>query len=166
MILVVALMALAGGITTRNFLTPMFSTSGKPLPEFNFRDLSGKDHAVSEWKGKVLLINFWATWCPSCREEIPDFITLQQQYSDKGLQVIGIAIEDPEPVAEYLDFVKINYPVLIAGDTGMILSRKLGNILEGVPYTLIVDRQGTIVDSKTGKFAKEEIIKIITPLLD
>jgi thiol-disulfide isomerase/thioredoxin len=164
-ILVAALLALAGGITARNFQVSLFSAGASPLPEFSFPDLSGKEHSISEWKGKVLVINFWATWCPSCREEIPDFIALQEQYLDKGLQVIGIAIEEKEPVDEYLDFVKINYPVLIAGDQGMILSSKLGNFLAGVPFTLVVDRQGKIVESETGKFSKEDIVKIITPLL-
>jgi thiol-disulfide isomerase/thioredoxin len=159
------LIALAGGIAVRSFISPFFSTVASPLPEFSFPDLSGKKHSISEWKGNVLLINFWATWCPSCREEIPDFIALQREYADKGLQVIGISIEEPEPVGEYLDFVKINYPVLTSGDEGMILSRRLGNILEGVPYTLVVDRQGKIVETKTGKFSKERLKEIITPML-
>ncbi|MGR8979285.1 MAG: TlpA family protein disulfide reductase [Gammaproteobacteria bacterium] len=165
LIVMVALFALAGGMAVRGFLSPLFSTVASPLPEFSFPDLSGRQHSISEWKGKVLVINFWATWCPSCKEEIPDFVALQKAYADKGLQVIGISIEEPEPVGEYLEFVKINYPVLIAGDPGMILSRQLGNLLEGVPYTVVVDQQGTIVETKTGKFPKQKLVEIVTPLL-
>lgn len=165
LILIVAAVALAVGIVVRSFLTPLFSNSPSPLPEFSFPDLSGKEHNISEWKGKIMVINFWATWCPSCKEEIPDFIALQKDYADKGLQIIGLSIEEPEPVGEYLDNVKINYPVLIAGDQGMLLSRQLGNFLEGIPFTLIVDRQGQIVETKTGQFSKERLEEIIMRLL-
>lgn len=165
MILIVALMAMAGGITARNFLSPLFTTSGSQLSEFGFPDLSGKEHRISEWRGKILVINFWATWCPPCREEIPELTALQQQYSEQGLQIIGIAVEDREPVEEYIDFVKINYPILVAGDQGVALARKLGNIIGAVPYTVVVDRQGQVIHRQTGQMSKKELLKIIEPLM-
>jgi thiol-disulfide isomerase/thioredoxin len=160
-----ALAALVLGVASRQLLTPLLSTPSSPLPEFGFPDLSDRQHSVSEWQGKVLVLNFWATWCPPCREEVPELIALQKQYSDKGLQIVGIAIEDKEPVSEFLDFVDMNYPILIAGDAGLPLARQLGNTMGAVPYTLVVDRQGRIVYSQPGQVTKDKMLKVIEPLL-
>jgi thiol-disulfide isomerase/thioredoxin len=160
-----ALAALVLGVASRQLLTPYLSTPSSSLPEFGFPDLSDRQHSVSEWQGKVLVLNFWATWCPPCREEVPELIALQKQYSDKGLQIVGIAIEDKEPVSEFLDFVDMNYPILIAGDAGLPLARQLGNTVGAVPYTLVVDRQGRIVYSQPGQVTKDKMLKVIEPLL-
>ncbi|WP_020564642.1 TlpA family protein disulfide reductase [Methylosarcina fibrata] len=165
LILGVALAALVLGVVSRQLLTPLFSAPSSSLPEFGFPDLSDRQRSVSEWRGKVLVLNFWATWCPPCREEMPELIALQKQYSEKGLQVVGIAIEDKEPVSEFLDFVDMNYPILIAGDAGLPLARQLGNTMGAVPYTLVVDRQGRIVYSQPGQVTKDKMQPIIEPLL-
>ncbi len=166
LIIIAALIALGLGISARH----LFSSAEKPdisaLPEFNLPDLSGRQHNISEWRGKVLVINFWATWCPPCLKEIPDFIALQQQYTSQGLQFIGIALEDQEPVAKFIAATKINYPILLGGDNGITLAQQLGNHIDAVPYTLIVDRQGQIVDRHPGEFSKDQITKIIAPLLN
>jgi thiol-disulfide isomerase/thioredoxin len=111
------------------------------------------------------VLNFWATWCPPCLKEIPDFIDLQKQYADKGLQFIGIALEDKEPVAEYAAKTKINYPILSGGDNGIALAHQLGNSMDAVPYTLIVNRQGQIIYRHPGELSKEQLLKVIAPLL-
>lgn len=164
-VILIGLLALAGGIALRYSLYPAPAAETSPLPEFMLPDLSGHNRSVSEWKDKILVINFWATWCPSCREEMPDLVALQEQYAARGLQVIGIALEDKEPVEEYLDFIKINYPTLVAGDQGMALSAQLGNRAEAIPYTVVVDRQGMIRDRHLGKFSKPELEKIIEEML-
>ncbi|WP_340122915.1 TlpA disulfide reductase family protein [Methylobacter svalbardensis] len=166
LIIIAALIALGVGMTTRHFFPPAEKISPSALPEFNLPDLSGHRHTISEWRGKVLVINFWATWCPPCRKEIPDFVALQQQYADQGLQFVGIALEDKEPVAEYLATTKINYPMLLGGDNGITLAHQLGNSVDAVPYTLIVNRQGQIIHRHPGEFSREQITKIITPLLN
>ena len=120
---------------------------------------------MSEWQGKIRVINFWATWCPPCLKEIPEFIALQEQYATKGLQFIGIAIDDQDPVGEYLATIKINYPILISGDTGIGLAHQLGNIVDAVPFTVVVNQQGQIIYRHQGEFSKEQILKIIEPLL-
>jgi thiol-disulfide isomerase/thioredoxin len=166
LIIIVALIALSFGMTVRHFFPPAEKISPSALPEFNLPDLSGSRRTISEWQGKVLVINFWATWCPPCRKEIPDFIALQQQYAVQGLQFIGIALEDKEPVAEFLTATKVNYPILLGGDNGIALAHQLGNSVDAVPYTLIVDRQGQIIHRHPGEFSKEQILDVITPLLN
>ncbi len=127
--------------------------------------MSGDQRNVSEWQGKILVINFWATWCPPCRKEIPEFVALQEQYGDKGLQFVGIAIEDREPVSEYLNTIKINYPILIGGDKGIALAQQLGNIINAVPFTIVVNPQGQVIHRQPGEFSREKVLEIISPLM-
>ena len=85
LIIIAALLALGGGIMFRGFLSPAAQTNPTPLPDFNLPDVSGNQHNMSEWQGKIRVINFWATWCPPCLKEIPEFIALQEQYAIKEI---------------------------------------------------------------------------------
>lgn len=136
-----------------------------PRIEFSFPDLSGKQRHVSEWQGKILVINFWASWCGPCREEIPEFIKLQNEFRDKGLQFIGIAIDEKQAVKNYLDTIAINYPILMGGDSAIPLSHQLGNFINAVPFTLILDQKGRVMLRKPGEISREEILEEIEPLL-
>ena len=166
LIIIAALIALGLGITARHLFPPAEKTAVSPLPDFNLADLSGRQHSIFEWQGKLLVINLWATWCPSCLKEIPDFIALQEQYEAQGVQFIGIALEDREPVSAYTATAKINYPVLLGGDHGITLAYQLGNRVGTIPYTLVVNRQGQIIHRHPGEFSKGQIVEIITPLLN
>jgi thiol-disulfide isomerase/thioredoxin len=165
LIIIVALLALFGGMMFQEFLSTPVQTNPTPLPDFNLPDVSGNLHSISEWQGKILIINFWATWCPPCRKEIPEFIALQEQYSGKGMQFIGIAIDDQDAVEDYLVSTKINYPMLIGGLDGIALAHQLGNSIDAVPFTLIVDQQGQIIYRHPGEFSREQITEIIRPLI-
>ncbi|WP_024299139.1 TlpA family protein disulfide reductase [Methylomicrobium lacus] len=164
-VILIGLFALAGGIALRYSMYPAPDTEAAPLPEFTLPDVSGQPRSSGEWKGKLLVINFWATWCPSCRQEMPDLVALQQHYAAQGVQMLGIALDDKEPVQEYLSSTPINYPTLIAGDQGMALAAQMGNQAEAVPYTVVVDRGGLIQYRQLGKFSKQDLAQNIERLL-
>jgi len=136
-----------------------------PLIDFSLVDLSGEMIPISKWRGKILIINFWATWCPPCLKEIPDFIALQNEYVSKNVQFVGIAIDTPELVADYLAFIDINYPILMAEVEGQQLAKQLGNVVNAVPFTLIVNANNKVIFRHPGELSKAKIRQIIDPLI-
>ena len=122
--------------------------SSNMAPNFTLNDLNGKPHTLSSTKGKVVILDFWATWCPPCREEIPHFISLYGKYRRKGLEVIGISLDrgGVEPVRSFADTYGINYPILM-GDQKV--TRDYGGI-RSIPTTFIIDRQGRITEKFVG----------------
>ncbi|MGH8549131.1 MAG: TlpA family protein disulfide reductase [Methylococcales bacterium] len=161
----VALAAVFGG-----FLAYQATGFGKAgtypdIPSFSLPDTEGKNHNIAEWKGKVLVINFWATWCPPCLKEIPLFVKMQESHGRQGLQIIGIAVEAAEAVREFSGKRKFNYPILVAGLSGLGISATLGNLTGVVPYSLVVNREGRIVHRHPGIFSPAQIQKEVIPLL-
>jgi len=143
----------------------MQNLSGKPSPDFSLMDVSGQRRNVSEWKGKVLAINFWATWCPPCLEEIPHFIKLQEKYGHQGLQFLGIALEGVDEVLGFANEHGINYPLLVGEQEVIKLAGKFGNHMGGLPYTVILDRNGHISFIKVGPLSASEAEQVIISLL-
>lgn len=164
LIIAAGLLALLLGVALRLY-GPTLPITDSPLPNFSFPDLSGKQRNISEWRGKILVVNFWATWCPPCREEIPELIAMQRQYADQGLQIVGIAIEDQDTVSAFAQKNQFNYPILVAGDGGMALSQQLGNFVGAIPFTVVADAGGQIVYRRPGQMTKERLLEIIEPLL-
>ena len=138
---------------------------GTTRPAFELIDTDGKLRNIDEWNGNVLLINFWATWCPPCKKEMPAFIELQEQYAAQGFQVIGVAIDDLESVSDFVDTLGVNYPALIAEYAGIELSREYGNHIGALPYSVFVGRDGKIALTRTGELSKKQTESIILPLL-
>ncbi|MEJ2380358.1 MAG: TlpA disulfide reductase family protein [Gammaproteobacteria bacterium] len=137
----------------------------EPRPDFSLKDLDGKSHDISDWNGKVVLLNFWATWCPPCRHEIPAFIKLQKEFGPKGLQVVGVAIDQKNLVEEFRDTVGINYPLLVGDMNAVDVSKRYGNQYGEIPYTVFIDRQGRIAHIQRGEISEQQAAKIIRSLL-
>jgi len=150
---------------TRQAAEPPPASAAGTLMQAVLPDLSGQPQRIDQWKGKVLVVNFWATWCPPCREEIPAFIRTQEKLGSKGLQIVGIAIDQLDKVKPYSAEMRINYPVLIGELEAIDLSRQAGNRLGGLPYTVILDRQGSIVKTELGGVNQEKLERIVLPLL-
>lgn len=131
----------------------------------SYPDLNGREQPLAQWRGKVLVVNFWAAWCPPCRTEIPDFIQLQDKYGKQGLQFVGIALDQKDPVQAFADEIGINYPVLLGKESAAEVARLAGNRLSGLPYTVVIDRQGSVIAGKIGGATLAELEPIIKPLL-
>lgn len=135
------------------------------LPDFQLPDLTGRQIASNTWAGKVLVLNFWATWCPPCRRELPLFVEVQKRYGTTDLQVVGIAIDAKDDVAGYLSQHPVDYPILIGDTQAIELARQLGDRLEGLPFTVIFDRFGKRTYSQVGEVTHSILQEHLTPLL-
>jgi len=141
--------------------------TGKPAPAFALEDLSGKKVSLADYKGKAVLVNFWATWCGPCKIETPWIIELRNKYAAQGFEVLGIDTEgndlkkddkaawtkDKAAVAKFVDQEKINYPILVDGDS---LSQEYGG-LDAMPTSFFVDRKGTVVAAQMGLTSESDI---------
>lgn len=130
-----------------------------------FTDLKGASATLQPWRGRVLVVNFWATWCAPCREEIPVFVRLQERLGARGLQFVGIAIDQAEKVAAFAREFGINYPLLLGGLDTMELMRAAGNRAGVLPYTLVFDRKGELAGRELGGVKEARVLELVTPLL-
>jgi cytochrome c biogenesis protein CcmG/thiol:disulfide interchange protein DsbE len=135
---------------------------GSQAPEFELADLSGKKVRLSDLKGRVVIVDFWATWCGPCRAEIPDFVRLQSKYRERGLTILGVAVNSEEKVVRsFAEDHDINYPVLLEGDE----TTKLFGGVYAIPTTFVLDRQGRIVKKFIGAMPAEAFEEAVQPLL-
>ena len=134
-----------------------------PAPNWDLKDLSGKSVKLSDFKGKVVVLDFWATWCPPCRAEIPDFIDLQKQYQSKGFTVVGVSIDQggTAAVAPFVKSHNINYPIVM-GDESVV--HQYGDV-EAIPTTFIIDPKGNIAGMHQGQTPKSVFEAEIKKLL-
>lgn len=136
------------------------------LAKISLPDLQGKQRALEEWRGKVILLNFWASWCGPCQYEIPDFVEFQNQYRDAGLQVVGVGIDEARKLGNVRRSLGINYPTLVAGLGGDSLLAKWGDYRGIVPYTVLIDRDGRIAMIRSGPFDRRSFEYHVLPLLE
>jgi thiol-disulfide isomerase/thioredoxin len=130
--------------------------------------LIGADGAplnIASLRGKVVLVNFWATWCTPCKEEIPLLAQMQSDLGGSGLQIVGIAIDNPDKVRQFIPSSPINYTVAVASMDALNLIRGLGDDAGALPYSVILDRSGKLVASKLGAYHREELRSTLDPLL-
>jgi len=172
LIITVALLALGAGLfagwraqAPASLSPEQAQSAAETLFVSTLPDLSGDQQPFAQWRGKLLIVNFWATWCPPCREEIPQFIKVQEKYRSRGLVFVGVAVDKKDAVRAYADEIGINYPVLFGDFEAMELSRKVGNRAGALPFTLIIDRSGKIIATKLGGLTQAKLEPIIGPLL-
>jgi thiol-disulfide isomerase/thioredoxin len=164
---VIAASAFGAGIwvnNTRQAGAPAFS-GADAIFALNLPDLQNQMQNLAQWRGKVLVVNFWATWCAPCREEIPVFVKMQQEYAGRGLQFVGISIDQPDKTLEFYTNFKINYPTLIGTFDTVEVSRQAGNQKRVLPFTLILGRNGQIMATESGGLTQQKLEGLIKPLL-
>lgn len=172
LIIIMALLGLAGGFLLNQWLTrdkpaavTALQTKTEHGPVFTLMDLQGRPRGLRDWDGQVIMINFWATWCPPCVREIPAFNRLYQTYKDKGFTIIGIAIDNKQDVIDFINPLAVEYPILLGDQQGIKLTQEYGNDLGVLPYTVLIDRQGRITARHGSEMSFEEAEQLITPLL-
>ncbi|HET6913052.1 MAG TPA: TlpA disulfide reductase family protein [Rhodanobacteraceae bacterium] len=139
--------------------TPATHTSvlkvGDRADDLALPDLDGKPQPLSQWRGKRVLLNFWATWCAPCRKEMPELSAAQTRYP--GVQVIGVALDQPQAVREYLKHTKVDYPILIGIDADPDPTLRFGDTVGALPYSVLIDPDGKIERTKLGPFNATEL---------
>lgn len=134
-------------------------------PELTLEDLDGRPHALADYRGELVVVNFWATWCPPCLEEIPMLIEAQKALRAQGLRILGPALDDKAAVARFVERQGMNYPVFAdPSQVGPALSA-LGDTQGALPYTVVIDREGRLVEKHHGRLERAEFDALIAPYL-
>ena len=164
--LAVALLAAAGGaywyLQARGDRGEAIS---RLLLQLSLPDLGGQPRPLNAWQGQVLVINFWATWCAPCREEVPGLVRIQQAYGSKGVQIVGISVDSSAKVAEFSKEFEVNYPLVLGGLESIELLRQLGNSAGALPFTVVLDRNGKVASTHLGALQERDLVRILQGLL-
>lgn len=171
----VAMLALTAGVLLRSQLTSSSVSLEVPVDTArkgaetifaaSLPDLADTLQPISQWRGKVMVVNFWASWCEPCRDEIPEFIELQKKFGEQGVVFVGIAVDQKERAAAFSKQIGINYPVLVGDLSAMKLADAAGNRQGALPFTVIIDRSGNIIGSKLGRLSRSKLEGMLKPLL-
>lgn len=166
------------GAATAGYLSNRGAEPGTPAPlqavaretidallALRLPDTEGEEQALAQWQGKIIVANFWATWCPPCRKEIPDFSAVSQAMANEPVQFVGISVDSADKVREFDAEFQVPYPLLIAGTPVLELAAGFGNNARALPFTVILDRDGTVRHIKLGTLHREELERKIRALL-
>ena len=163
-ITLISLLALLAGVFSSHWISKTGLASDPAIKAFfanPWQTPDGQSIKSEEWQGKVLVVNFWASWCPPCVEEMPTLDMLQKDFLQQNVLFVGIGIDSPSNIREFLNKTPVSYPIVIGGLEGSNLSKQLGNTSGALPYTLIINPKGKAVYSKLGKISEDELRKAI-----
>lgn len=128
------------------------------------RDVGGKPQTLAPYKGRVLVVNFWASWCGPCVAEMPELVRLHDTYASKGIQFVGIGVDSQQNIQTFLKKIPVDYPILVSGFGGADLARSLGNGAGALPFTVVIDANGVVRSTKLGQIAPTELSKVLDAL--
>jgi thiol-disulfide isomerase/thioredoxin len=164
----ISLLAAAAGALTSQWLSKTNSVSEAGVKAFfnnAWLNPEGKAISTQDWQGKLLVVNFWASWCPPCVEEMPELQKLQGEFSQQNVLFVGIAIDSPSNVREFLKKTPVSYPIAMGGMDGSQIYKALGNSQSALPYTVVINPSGMAIYQKLGKIDEEELRKAIKAAL-
>lgn len=165
-LLVLALLAGAAGFAAYRLLDRGHPLLGQPAPELSLVDTHGREQTLSAWRGRWVLINFWASWCAPCMDELPLLVDAQRRYGSRGLQILGPALDEPDAVAPVIARLGIDYPVMPDFARGDAAMQALGNTQGALPYSVLIDPQGRIREVVLGALSRETLETMITTHLE
>lgn len=171
LVLLVAVTAGAAGYLTRQMHaapaaeTVLPAEAGAPILALTLPDASGQRQSLAQWKGRIIVANFWATWCPPCLKEIPDFAEVSRQFENAPVQFVGISIDRPDSVAAFAREKQVPYPLLIATPQHLSLTAPLGNTAQALPLTAIFAPDGSLHSVRLGTLNRDELEGKIRALL-
>ena len=160
----ISLLALLAGIFSSQWISKTGLASDPSIKAFfanSWQTPDGKTANSENWREKVLVVNFWASWCPPCVEEMPTLDKVAQEYSAKNVLIVGIGIDSPSNVREFLQKTPVSYPIVIGGLEGSNLSKQMGNTQGALPYTVVINPKGKSIYTKLGKITEDELKKAI-----
>lgn len=176
----VAIIAVAGGIAAGHWLrhddtTPATASAPETgaaqanavealLDSTMMHDADGKPKSLAAFKGQTVVVNFWASWCGPCVEEMPTLAQLNDEYSKKGVKFIGIGVDSEKNVKTFLQKVPVDYPVYVSGFGGADLARNFGNTAGALPFTVVIDAKGAVRSTKLGQIQPAELKKTLDAL--
>lgn len=161
--LLIVTLAAAYGYRKYTQRDPTFTKGmvGKPAPKFNLPSSKGGQINLEDYKGKLVLLNFWASWCPPCRAEMPGFIKLQEEYKDKPFNIIGAALEDKRSADKYADEIGVNYPYAYGLEVIQKKTEAFGNLDGALPYSVLIGPDQKIISVYYGFISEEKLKKMI-----
>ena len=162
----IGLLAAAAGAVTHLVRIGRFGANpspgiGEAILSSRLSDLDGAPSTLTPYRGRILVVNYWATWCAPCREEIPMFVRLQQEFADKNVQFVGIAIDQADKVRDFAKEIRISYPLLIGGMDALDLSRQAGNTAGVLPFTVVLGRNGQVANSLIGGLTEQRMRDVL-----
>ncbi|WP_026181698.1 TlpA disulfide reductase family protein [Thioalkalivibrio sp. ALJ7] len=125
--------------------------------DFTLPDLEGNDRQLSEWDGDLIVLNFWATWCPPCKKEMPLFQDTFEAHKEDGFTIVAVAVDEQTATQHFVDDFGIEFPILIGQDEAVAVGREYGNRIGALPYTVLIARDGTILDTHRGEVEPEDL---------
>jgi thiol-disulfide isomerase/thioredoxin len=170
LVCVLGAVAAAGGFWLQSARQPAVATvSAAPGQDSALdaviADLAGRPQRLDQWRGKLVVLNFWATWCPPCVKELPAFVRLQRKYGPQGLQFVGIALDGREEVAKFVAEHGIDFPVLVGEEDVARYMQRLGNTIGALPFTVVVTRDAAILHTHQGEWPEADAARVIEAAL-
>ena len=145
--------------------TALAAPQGPVLDAAVFADLAGAPQRLDQWRGRLVVLNFWATWCPPCVKELPAFVRLQRQFGAQGLQFVGIALDGREEVAKFVAEHGIDFPILAGEEDVARYMQRLGNKIGALPYTVVVAPDGAVLHTHQGEWPEADAARVIEAAL-